>query len=95
MSKYILSKFAKEHLRNIYAFGFSNWGETAADTYYNALFDRFENIAENPYLYPSVDYVRKGYRRSVCGKDSIYYRIEDGIVEIVAVLGSQDTDTAL
>jgi toxin ParE1/3/4 len=40
--------------------------------------------------------VRKGYRRSVCGVDSIYYRVgDDGIVEIMAILGSQDADEIL
>jgi len=95
MSKYRLAKAAKDDLRRIYAYGFEKWGEAAADEYYNALFDRFEQIAEQPYLYQSVDFIRKGYRRSVCGVDSVYYRIEKDIVEIMAILGSQDTDTAL
>ena len=76
-------------------YGFEKWGEAAADKYYNALFDHFEQIAEQPYLYPSVDFIRKGYRRSVCGVVSIYYRIEKDTVEIMALLGSQDTDTTL
>jgi toxin ParE1/3/4 len=60
------------------------------------LFDRFEEIAERPNSYPAVDHIRKGYRRSVCGVDSIYYRVDDnGIVEIMAILGSQDTDEIL
>jgi toxin ParE1/3/4 len=46
-------------------------------------------------LYPAVDYIREGYRRSVCGEDRTYYRIEGDMVEIMAILGGQDTDTAL
>ena len=38
---------------------------------------------------------RTGYRRSVSGVDSIYYRIGNDVVEIMAILGSQDTDTTL
>ena len=96
MDNYQLSQAAKKHLRKIYSYGFENWGEAAADAYYNSLLDHFEKIAEQPYLYPPVDYIHEGYRRSVCGEESIYYRI-DGVdtVEIVAVLGSQDTDAAL
>ena len=41
---------------------------------------------------PTVDEIREGYRRSVCGVDSIYYRVEGGIVEIMAILGQQDVD---
>jgi toxin ParE1/3/4 len=28
----------------------------------------------------------------VCGVDSIYYRVEDDTVEIMAILGQQDVD---
>ncbi|WP_460205976.1 type II toxin-antitoxin system RelE/ParE family toxin [Scytonema sp. NUACC21] len=79
----------------MYFYGLETWGEAAADQYYNDLFDRFEQIAAQPYLYPSVDFIRKGYRRSVCGVNSIYYRIENDVVEIMAILRSQDTDIEL
>ena len=95
MDNYQLSQNAKKHLRKIYIYGSDNWGEAAADAYYNALLDHFEKIAGQPYLYPPVDYIHEGYRRSVCGEESIYYRIDGSRVEIVAVLGSQDTDTVL
>ena len=48
-------------------------------------------IAIDPYLYPAVDDIRDGYRRSVCGVDNIYYRVVVGGVEIVRILGRQDT----
>jgi toxin ParE1/3/4 len=93
---YKLAKAVRYDLQRIYDYGLDNWGEAAADTYYNALFDRFEEIASRPLFYPAVEHIRQGYRRSVCGVDSIYYRVDDdGIVEIMAVLGSQDTDEAL
>ncbi len=95
MGNYRLTQTAKEHLRQIYFYGFETWGEAAADQYYNDLFDRFEQIAVQPYLYPEVDFIRKGYRRSVCGVNSIYYRIENNVVEIIAILRSQDADTSL
>jgi toxin ParE1/3/4 len=43
-------------------------------------------------LYQAVDDIREGYRRSVCGVDSIYYRVDGDIVEIMAILGQQDVD---
>jgi toxin ParE1/3/4 len=43
-------------------------------------------------LYPAVDDIREGYRRSVCGVDSIYYRIEGETVEIMAIIGRQDVE---
>ena len=40
---------------------------------------------------PSVDHIRDGYRRSVCGVGSIYYRLNDKlVVKIMRVLGRQD-----
>ena len=47
-------------------------------------------IAKTPLLYPSVDHIRKGYRRSVCGVHSIYYRIQEEHIEIMRVLGREN-----
>ena len=92
MGTYRLTENAEEDLRRIYRRGLREYGEAQADEYYNALFDRFEQIAEQPFLYPAVDDIREGYRRSVCGVDSIYYRIEGETVEIMAIIGRQDLE---
>jgi len=92
MGTYRLTENAKEDLRRIYRRGLREYGEAQADQYYNALFDRFEQIAEQPFLYPAVDDIREGYRRSVCGADSIYYRVEGETVEIMAIIGRQDLE---
>ena len=62
------------------------------DRYFEAFFDRFEELAAHPRSYPAVDDIRLGYRRSVCGVDSIYYRVVDDVVEIMRILGQQDVD---
>jgi toxin ParE1/3/4 len=49
-------------------------------------------LAARPYAYQAVDEIRPGYRRTVCGVDSIYYRVTDNIVEIMSILGRQDID---
>lgn len=95
MANYRISEDAKDDLKRIYKRGVHEFGEAQADRYYTALWDRFEQIAKHPYLYQAVDHIREGYRRSVCGVDSIYYRIENGTVEIMSILGRQDTDEAL
>ena len=63
----------------------------AADEYYATFFDHFEQLAEQPHLHPA-DNIREGYRRSVCGSESVYYRIVDEVVEIMAIIGRQDAD---
>ncbi len=90
MGNYRLTEDAKEDLRHIYRYGVIKFGEAQADLYYDTIFSHFEQIADNPYLYQAVDHIRKGYRRSVCGVDSIFYRVVDDTVEIVSILSRQD-----
>ncbi len=91
MTAYKLTPQAKEDLYRIYAHGVTAFGEDRADRYFAAFFERFEQIAAQPRLYPAVDHIREGYRRSVCGVDSIYYRLDDsGSVEIMTIIGRQD-----
>jgi len=52
-------------------------------------------IAQRPFSFESVDYIKKGYRRCVCGSDSIYYRINNGSVEIMAIIGRQELNNIL
>lgn len=95
MNNYKLSENAKEDLKRIYFYGFENFGEQEADLYYDAFFDAFERIASNPRIYPMIDNIRKGYHRCPCGSDSIYYRIKNDVVEIMSIIGGQDTDVWL
>jgi len=89
---YKLSENAKSDLKRIYMQGLHIYDETQADRYFNNFFDRFKQLAKQPLLYPAVDEIRPGYRRSVCGIDNIYYRISsENSVEIMAIIGQQDT----
>jgi len=92
MGNYRLTENAKADLKRIYRRGLREYGEAQTDKYYNAFFDRFEHIAEQPLLYQVVADIREGYRLSVCGADSIYYRIAGETVEIMAIIGQQDLD---
>lgn len=92
MGSYKLSKKARADLKRIWSYGVKTHGSQRADQYIQGMLDRFAQIAAQPYLYPAVDFIRAGYRRSVYGTNSIYYRINDDIVEIMAVLGHQDRE---
>lgn len=87
---YKLSHEAKRDVARIYWRGVEAFGEEQAIRYFEALIQRFEGIAQAPYLYPAVEHIQEGYRRSVCGVDSIYYRLTGDTVEIMRVLGRQD-----
>jgi toxin ParE1/3/4 len=95
MGTYRLTENAKSDLKRIYKRGLQEHGEAHADRYYNAFFDRFEQLTAQPLSYPAVDDIRPGYRRSVCGVDSIYYRIHGETVEMMAIIGQQDLDNWL
>ena len=52
MANYKLTPVAEEGLWRICQWSFRRHGEVAADAYYSAFFDRFEQIAAQPLLYP-------------------------------------------
>lgn len=95
MASFRISATAKDDLERIWLYGLENWGIEQADEYVHQLFGRFAEIAEHPNQYPSVNDIRDGYRRSVHGTDSIFYRLAGSDVEIMAIIGSQDLDTWL
>ena len=95
MAEYRLSNEAKEDLIRIHQYGVAKFGMAQADKYFYSFFDCFEIIARQPFSFESVDHIKKGYRRCVCGSDSIYYRINDKIVEIMAIVGMQDLKNIL
>jgi len=95
MAKYRLSKTAKEDLIRIHQYGVQKFGMAQADKYFETFFEYFDIIAQQPYSFESVDYIKNGYQSCVCGSDSIYYRINNEIVEIMAIIGSQDINNIL
>ncbi|CAN5409731.1 hypothetical protein BH23BAC3_BH23BAC3_33020 [soil metagenome] len=92
MASYNLSQQAKEDLIRIHQYGVRTFGEAPADQYLKDIFDQFEIIARYPDRYPNVNFIRKGYRRCLCGVDSIYYRVQNGTVEIMTIIGRQEMD---
>ena len=95
MAKYRLSNSAKEDLIRIHHYGVKKFGMSQADKYFDSFFKYFDIIAQRPYSFESVDFIKNGYRRCVCGSDSIYYRINDDTVEIMAIVGKQDLKNIL
>ncbi len=95
MIRYRLSNEAKDDLIRIHHYGVKKFGETQADKYFDSFFKYFDIIAQQPFSFESVDYIKIGYRRCVCGADSIYYKLENGVVEIMAIIGRQDLNNIL
>jgi toxin ParE1/3/4 len=95
MANYKLSNEAKEDLIRIHHYGVNKFGMTQADKYFNTFFEYFDIIAQQPFAFESVDDIKNGYRRCVCGSDSIYFKINDDIVEIMSIVGMQDLKNIL
>jgi len=95
MGSYLLSKAAEQDLTGIAIYGDEQFGIAQSNRYRDQLKQRFSTIAEHPSKYPAVNHIRKGYRRSVCGVHSIYYRIAGVSVEIMRILKKQDPNKQL
>ena len=94
MGSYRLTKAADEDFENIFDYGIDTFGLDQALKYQKRMQQRFSEIANTPLLYPEVDEIREGFRRSVYESHSIYYREEGGDILIVRILGQQDLDNA-
>jgi toxin ParE1/3/4 len=90
MGSYILSNIAKEDLMRIYQYGEKQFGTKQADKYFESFFLHFDRISENLLSFESVDFIRPGYRRCVCGVDSIFFKMNENVVEIMTIIGRQD-----
>ena len=90
MANYKLSNVAQEDLIRIHHYGVERFGMLQADKYFDSFFIYFDLIAKQPFSFESVDFIKPGYRRCVCGSDSIYYKISNEVVEIMTIIGRQD-----
>lgn len=95
MAKYKLSNEAKNDLIRIHQYGVKKFGMTQADKYFHSFFNSFDNIAQRPFSFESVDFIKPGYRRCVSGSDSIYFKINENTVEIISIIGRQDLNNIL
>lgn len=95
MASYKLSELADNDFESLYIYGVVNYGAKQADEYAEGMIERFERLAAHPGLYPAVDHIRQGYRRSVYGAHAIYYRAECDDIVIVRILKRQNVTAAL
>ncbi|SDI64780.1 MULTISPECIES: type II toxin-antitoxin system RelE/ParE family toxin [Winogradskyella] len=95
MAKYRLSNEAKNDLIRIHHYGVKKFGMNQADKYFESFFEYFDIISQRPYSFESAEYIKKDYRRCVCGSDSIYFKVNEDIIDIMAIVGRQDLNEKL
>jgi toxin ParE1/3/4 len=90
MNSYFLTREAKEDLWRIYEYGVYKFGFIQAEKYFNMMHDCFDKIASHPLMFPEAGHLKKDYRYCVCGVDTIYYKINGEIIEIITIIGRQE-----
>jgi toxin ParE1/3/4 len=77
-------------LIRIHHYGVKQFGIKQADKYFESFFVHVDIIAENPQSFEAVEFIKHGYRRCICGVVSIFYKTNEDVVEIMAIIGRQD-----
>ena len=90
MYKYKLSLEAEEDIVRIFEYGFYRFGMNQANNYYDMLFEYFDTIASDPFMFPETIKNNRKYRFCVCGVDTIYYKINKDEIEIITIIGRQN-----
>ena len=87
MRKYELSRAADKDLTDLYVYTFREFGEAQADAYFESLEESLVRLSENPQLGVDVGTLRRGYRRFVHKRHSVYYTKSRFGIKIVRILG--------
>lgn len=90
MYKYRLSFESEEDIIRIFEYGLARFGLQQAIKYYDMLFECFDKIASNPFMFPTATKYRDIERFCVCGVDTIYFNIKNDEIEIITIIGRQD-----
>jgi len=86
MNRYVLSPRAQADVEDIWNYTAENWGEPQAERYIRQLQEAIEAVAADPRKARSCDDVRPGYRRYPVGSHVLFFRIVDGVVDVVRIL---------
>ncbi|MBV8747663.1 MAG: type II toxin-antitoxin system RelE/ParE family toxin [Xanthobacteraceae bacterium] len=86
MTGYVLSRRAREDLREIWNYTADRWDDDQADRYVRQLHRAVELIAMNPERGRSYEHVRRGYRMFPAGAHMIFFRQVQDRINIVRVL---------
>ncbi len=86
MPHFQLTNAAKNDLVGIAKFTQQHWGVEQRNKYLAQLDDTFHQLADNPGLGKTCDYIKHGYRKFPIASHVIYYRTHSNQIKIVRVL---------
>ena len=90
MYSYKLSIEAEGDIIRIFEYGMGRFGVLQAAKYYEMMYDCFNKITLNLFMFPVNTNYRNIDRFCICGVDTIYYNIKGDEIEIITIIGRQD-----
>lgn len=85
ITSYRIRSLAQDDLESIWLYTCDEWGSIQADSYLEAIIQRFDWLAENPTLCKSRDDVNQGYYCFPEGLHLIFYIIKNNQIEIIGI----------
>ncbi len=84
-TKYRIRSLAQGDLESIWLYTCEEWNLAQADSYLEAIIQRFDWLAENPTLGKSRDDIKQGYYCFPEGLHLIFYVIKNNQIEIIGI----------
>ncbi|HEC25989.1 MAG TPA: type II toxin-antitoxin system RelE/ParE family toxin [Gammaproteobacteria bacterium] len=82
---YTLRELAQADLEKIWLYTRQEWGVEQADSYLQALFSRFDWLAENPKAGRNRDDIKTGYFCFPQGLHLVFYTIHNNKIDIIGI----------
>jgi toxin ParE1/3/4 len=86
MNRYVLSPLAQADIDDIWTYTAENWDDRQAERYIRELQRAIETVAVDPRKGQVCDDIRPGYRRFRVGSHVLFFRLVDGVTDIVRIL---------
>jgi len=82
---YSIRSLAQADLESIWLYTCEEWGASQADTYLEAIIQRFDWLAENQKLGKSREDIKQGYYCFPEGVHLIFYVLNNNRIEIIGI----------
>ncbi len=93
-AEYRLAPQAEADLEDIWLYTLHNWSLEQADRYYHGLIAAIEGLASGDRIGRDAGDIRAGYWKYGEGSHFIFYRLTDGVLDVIRILHKQmDVET--
>lgn len=83
---YNLSARAAEDIEAIWLHTYKYWSSEQADRYVQVIVEELKFLCSHPFSGKDISDVREGYRSSKVKSHLIFYKVNNGVIEIIRVL---------